>query len=351
MTLHCGHVNRWSVTLPQWWRPEDLARLNSQEKWDAIRAKIVESACNIVCLQETKREDFNVAYLKKFCPRHLDSFAFSPSTGASGGLVTIWKSNLYQGDTIQINSYAITVKMTSLVDQSCFHLTNIYGPAHSSGKLAFITWILNLDSSSFDDWLLTCDFNLYRGPDNRNKPGGDHSEMQLLNNTIIDLDLINIPFSGRRFTWSNMQLDPLLVKLDWVFVSSAWGLSFPATTVQPMSKPLSDHIPYVINIGSKVPKGYGFRFENFWVDQPEFMSTVGTALDFFPFFANATRTLSAKFKQTRAGLRNWSKSLSNLSRLIHNCNWVLLLLDGLEDQRPLKIKGPSAPWNLFLELW
>jgi hypothetical protein len=78
--------------------------------------------------------------------------------------------------------------------------------------------------------------------------------MQMFNNAIIDLDLIKVPFSGRRFTWSNMQLNPLLMKLDWVFVSSSWGLSFPTTSVQPLSKPILHHIPYVINIGSKVPK-------------------------------------------------------------------------------------------------
>jgi hypothetical protein len=36
----------------------------------------------------------------------------------------------------------------------------------------------------------------------------------LLNKAISDLDLVEIPFSGRSFTWSNMQDDPLLVKLD-----------------------------------------------------------------------------------------------------------------------------------------
>jgi hypothetical protein len=53
-----------------------------------------------------------------------------------------------------------------------------------------------------------------------------------------------------------------------------------------------------------------------------------------PFF-HAARHLSVKFKQVRAGLKKWSKNLSNLSKLIYNCNWVLLLLDGLEDQRLL----------------
>lgn len=292
--------------------------INSQEKWDAIRLKISESACNILCLQETKRELFDNAYLKKLCPWHIDCFAFHPSIGASGGLLIAWNGSLYNGDVIQTNFYAITIKFTSTLDDSVFHLSNIYGPAHSAGKSAFITWLLNLDSSSYDDWILAGDFNLYRSMEDRNKPGGDPNEMQLFNNVISDLDLIDIPFSGRKFTWSNMQLDPLLIKLDWVLVSSSWGLSYPATGIQPLSKPISDHTPFAINIGSKIPRSNHFRFENFWLAQPDFLQTVELHWNSIPYFANAAKIVSAKFKQTRAGLRTWSKKLSNLNKLIHN---------------------------------
>jgi hypothetical protein len=34
--------------------------------------------CDVVCLQETKREHFDVAYLKIFCHRHLDKFELHP---------------------------------------------------------------------------------------------------------------------------------------------------------------------------------------------------------------------------------------------------------------------------------
>jgi hypothetical protein len=78
---------------------------------------------------------------------------------------------------------------------------------------------MNLDSSDFDPWVLGGDFNLIRGPENRNKPGGHLGEMNLFNEAISDLDLIDIPFSGRNYTWSNMQEDPLLVKLDWILTS------------------------------------------------------------------------------------------------------------------------------------
>jgi hypothetical protein len=58
---------------------------------------------------------------------------------------------------------------------------------------------------------------LIRGLENINKPGGEVTEMNMFNEAIADQDLTDIPFSRRNFTWSNMQSDPLLVKLDWVF--------------------------------------------------------------------------------------------------------------------------------------
>jgi hypothetical protein len=36
--------------------------------------------------------------------------------------------------------------------------------------MGFITWLMNFDTSDFDDWLLGGDLNLIRNPDNRNKP-------------------------------------------------------------------------------------------------------------------------------------------------------------------------------------
>lgn len=54
-----------------------------------------------------------------------------------------------------------------------------------------------------------------------------------------------------------------------------------------------------------------------------------------PYFANSAQTINVKFKQVRFGLKRWSRYLSKLSKLINNCNFVLSLLDILEDQRQL----------------
>jgi len=130
-------------------------------------------------------------------------------------------------------------------------------------------------------------------------------------------------------------LDPLLVKLDWVFTSATWNLSFPTTNIQPLSRPISDHTPFVINIGTKIPKAATFRSGNHWVEHDYFLKIVDLHWNNAPYFSNSARNLSQRMKQVRHGLKVWSKSFSNLGKLIHNCNWVLLLLDGLEEQRTL----------------
>jgi exonuclease III len=168
--------------------------INSQPKWDAIHNKILESCCAIVCLQETKREQFDQSYLKHSCHSHLDRFEFSPSVGASGGLITIWNDRLFEGELVSFNLYLATVKLTSHLSGQSLHVTNIYVPSTSNEKAGFISWLYNFDTSSIDDRIILGDFNLIRSPENRSWLGGSTSEMLLFNDVILHLDLVEIGF-------------------------------------------------------------------------------------------------------------------------------------------------------------
>ena len=59
------------------------------------------------------------------------------------------------------------------------------------------------------------DFNFIRSEENRNKPGADMNDIFLFNSIISHHGLIELPLKGRRYTWSNMQDNPLLEQLDW----------------------------------------------------------------------------------------------------------------------------------------
>jgi exonuclease III len=56
---------------------------------DAVRSKISEAKCDILCLQETKRDFFDASFTRKLCPGNLDEFVFLPSQGNSGGSIII----------------------------------------------------------------------------------------------------------------------------------------------------------------------------------------------------------------------------------------------------------------------
>lgn len=114
------------------------------------------------------------------------SFAFSPYVGVTVGLMTLWNSSLLTTSVIQIIACTITINFQNKANGRALHLSNIYGPASSLEKFAFITWLINLDHLDFDDWILARDFNLLKSVENRSKLG-DLSEMQLFNNLILDL--------------------------------------------------------------------------------------------------------------------------------------------------------------------
>jgi hypothetical protein len=98
--------------------------------------------------------------------------------------------------------------------------------------------------------------------------------MLLFNDIISHRDLIEVPLKNKAYTWSNIQVNCLLEKLDWVFTSSNWTVTFPNTMAYALSHATSNHIPYVIQMETMMPKSNLFRFENFWISFLDFLPTV-----------------------------------------------------------------------------
>lgn len=107
LVMNSTNTREWKVLC---W---NVRGLNSEWKWDSIRDKIVASACDVICFQETKKESFDLSFIKKFCPPSYDSFCYLPSIGASGGIITIWKSSLLNGQLAYQSRYAVAVNFTS----------------------------------------------------------------------------------------------------------------------------------------------------------------------------------------------------------------------------------------------
>jgi hypothetical protein len=179
----------------------------------------------------------------------------------------------------------------------------------------------------------------------RNRGGGNVDDMLLFNDIIRAQNLIDLPLQGGTFTWSNMQSDPLLERLDWFLTSNNSTSSFPNATVKALHRPVSDHTPCLISIQSTIPRSKIFRFENFWIQHPGFKQTVTMAWKINVHTANAADTISAKLKNVQIALKVWSKSISQLSLLIDSCEKVLKQVDVIEQARRL-----TVPENNFRKI-
>jgi exonuclease III len=153
----------------------NIRGINSERKWNSIQNKIQETRCDIICIQETKREHFDLEYLKKFTTREFNNFSFIPSSGNSSGTLISWKGSKFHGVPIFEKSFAQSMEFISNLIGQKWILTNIYAPCTPDGKLEFLRWFRDIDMPNEECWIILGDFNLIRRP-KRNRPGGYQSD-------------------------------------------------------------------------------------------------------------------------------------------------------------------------------
>ncbi|XP_020694935.2 uncharacterized protein LOC110108584 [Dendrobium catenatum] len=122
-------------------------------------------------------------------------------------------------------------------------------------------------------WLVGGDFNTISKPDER--LGGSlpiYQSMDEFNDMILACSLMDIGYSGNRFTWHRGHL---WQRLDSVLFNNSWVNTFNLTKVEHLSRTLSDHSPLLINIKNNpinIPNQ--FRFQNMWILHDSFLDVV-----------------------------------------------------------------------------
>jgi hypothetical protein len=171
----------------------NIRGLNSKDKCNAIKEKIEESSCAVFCIQETKRDHFDHSFIKKLAPKRFNKFEFSPSVGASGGILVGWNNSIFTGETIHNNRFAITIKFKSVHNGQSWLLTTVYGPCQGQYRDDFVERLNNLQIDDEENWMILGDFKFYRSLSNRNRDGGNMNDIMVFNEIISDLGLLEIP--------------------------------------------------------------------------------------------------------------------------------------------------------------
>ena len=116
---------------------------------------------------------------------------------------------------------------------------------------------------------------MIRSNKERNKGQGDPRLMKLFNSFIGDLHLREIYVSGLKFTWSNKQQNPTLVKLDRILATSCWDTHFKSAFAWSKARVGSDHSPLVLDTGERRDnKAKYFYFQENWIESEGFKNLI-----------------------------------------------------------------------------
>ena len=143
--------------------------------------------------------------------------------------------------------------------------------------------------------------------------------------------MIDIGYSGPRFTWSNhCPLSQLVQeRINRVFVNAEWNSLFPEAVVLHLEKTHSDHCPIKLCFEKdgdlRFPKP--FRFQPIWLSNPSFPRVVREAWNNTPSLHQALSIFSSK-------ARNWNRN--NFGKLFHRKRRILARLKGIQVSMSLR---------------
>jgi hypothetical protein len=208
-------------------------------------------------------------------------------------------------------------------------------------KLQFLQEVRDFRGSCPGPWILAGDFNLIYKED-KNNDNYNWAMMGRFRRLINDLAIKEIPLHGRKYTWSNQQTNPTLVKLDRVFCSMDWEDLFPNCLLQSMASEDSDHCPLLLGLQDNKSGRRRFHFESFWPKLEGFQDTIADAWASVQAGPCPFLTLDLKFKAATKALQSWSdRTVGHVNSQLALAREILHQLEIAQDSRTL---SPKENW-------
>ncbi|MCI26559.1 hypothetical protein A2U01_0047755, partial [Trifolium medium] len=124
------------------------------------------------------------------------------SVGLSGGMLLLWNSGLFRLKHVFNGEGFLGISAEE--DGKLIYIFNVYSPCSLQGKRRLWQELLNLKHNCQDgDWCVAGDFNAVscRSERKGSSEGSWQSEWMEFHQFIEDMELVDVPMSGKKFTW------------------------------------------------------------------------------------------------------------------------------------------------------
>ncbi|KAK8681329.1 hypothetical protein V6N13_053733 [Hibiscus sabdariffa] len=154
----------------------------------------------------------------------------------------------------------------------------LYAPCNVEGQCALWNDIRQIVQAGRHPWCIVGDFNVVRTVEERQGMVSLARGMFEFNEFIEDLDLVDLPSKGHRFTWFGS--GNKCSRLDRFLLSMEWLERFPGLVQVSLPRGISDHVPLILVLDETDWGPKPFRFINAWVDNPRDFQRMGIKWEF-----------------------------------------------------------------------
>ena len=153
-----------------------------------------------------------------------------------------------------------------------------------------------------------------------------NSRMFEFKNCLNACSMIDLGFSGLKFTWSNYHdVSSLIMEwLDRALANPDWRILFPKATLSHLTRTHSDHCPFLLTLCFIIPHVLPrhFRIESIWLSHFDFPNIMDQA------WAVLAPNLSATFNTFASLVTVWNKC--EFGNIFHRKNRILARLNGIQ---------------------
>jgi hypothetical protein len=263
-----------------------------------------------------------------------NTFAVLPATQKRGGILIAVNEDYFQLSDQHLSTHAVTATVTMRADGTKWQITVVYGPQGDAEKLQFLQELVAIPCPAHGRWLILGDFNLIYQAEDKNNSNLNRRLMASFKAVIDNLSLKEIGLNGRRFTWSNEQDNPTLTRIDRLFCTPDWELTFPTCFLHSLPSLMSDHTPLLLQGELEHRHNRTFRFENFWVKMDGFRDLVEQVWSKPVHSLLPIKRLHTKLARVAKGLKRWRREKIGDTRLqLAIVKEVLLQLEAAQEFR------------------
>ena len=250
--------------------------------------------------------------------------------GTKGGILLAWSDSFTELQSL-VNEFSVTIILSRGVFK--FMLTVVYGPQEDDNKLRFLAELRLIRFQNDLPWIIIGDFNLIRTNEETTGVPRSMSIMREFNNFISDVSLLDIPLTGRNFTWSNKRPIPTFSRLDRALISTHWINLGSTANFRDAAATTSDHPPLILTLK---PHDHSFKrtfkFENFWLSHSDIHGIVRQAWESVPQYTNSAKRFLTKIKSTQTALTKWAQlKFRNKDNFLTRSTWAIQQLDRVEE--------------------